>query len=205
MKTVLSSLSDMVFLKTSLGSAPSSSPAMTGDDVFPDDLAFRRHLEDVPRPARDAQRIAVGQSLRARDVPAVETVGVYGLEAPDDLVGGSARFHLGQVRCVGVRSVIGIDLKQHRVVPPGASRTVIEDQKIAGPGQSFLDPLGIVVVEEHPVAFGSRIAVRVVVGRLTGVVERRVAPAEDDVALRPPPRAPCWLRSPRPRTCRRGR
>ena len=44
-------------------------------------------------------------------------------------------------------------------------RTVLEDQEISFARQARLDPLGVVVMEEHPVAVGGHVAICVVAGR----------------------------------------
>ena len=139
-------------------------------DVFPYHLALGRDLEHMAMAARDAQRVAVGQALDARDVAAREAVRLNRGEIPHDLLGRPAGRHLRKILGIRILSGVGIDLEDLRPVRSCAPRAVLEDQEVAFSGQTFLDPLRVMMVKQHPIAFGGRIAVRVIARRFTGTV-----------------------------------
>ena len=144
--------------------------ARVGINVLPDKLALGGQLEKMPFRIGANQRVAVGESLRARGVARVELQAL--VVDPLDLLGNRIHFQHEGMACVS------------EVPPRGGA--VVEDEDVAFAWRALLDHVRLVLPGE-PAEVVTRIAPDNVLRLPVDDVDRVQTPGADDDVVRPEP------------------
>ena len=129
--------------------------AAEGIPVLPHDLLLRGHLEDASVGARDHERVAVRQSVRAGDEVGVEAS--LRRVRPGQLlrsVSRAARAREALLRIEGQDELV-----DRRVLAVRAPVAVVEDENVSCSRATGGDPMRVVLTEEAPVRIGARAVV----------------------------------------------